>query len=212
MSIPTPFNPLGTLGGELPPGYTRLLAVEFDKRQGFYTGVNLADSTVLKADIQGVGYTATTSAVREMCVFSTRPNYGNGSGGNTFCAAQSSLNSIDVYPFNGTVASYPVAEFVINQRNSYVWGKTFVSFNGEEKSITDKTTYNKEIHVGFGLDSFGRRLHAKVYGLQIFNAGQLVRNYVPALDDNGRACMYETVEKSAVYSELSADFLPIYKS
>ena len=211
MSIPNPFRPVcGKRGGELPPGFRRLLACRFSSNQGFYTGVVLASDFMLCADIQGVDYITSQAQNAEMCVFSTRPDYGAGSYGETVCAAQLDSKSIGVYSFwTSKQTVFEVEAPVINQRNNYIWASDYVAFNGN-RLATSISFGSAELHVGFGKGSVDRQLHALVFGLEIYSGSALLRKYIPALDADDRACFFETIEQKAVYSELSADFIPVY--
>lgn len=49
--------------------------------------------------------------------------------------------------------------------------------------------------------------HAKLYYCQIYDDGNLVRDYLPALDPDGTACLYDSVNKEFVYNAGSGEFV-----
>ena len=46
----------------------------------------------------------------------------------------------------------------------------------------------------------------RVYWFKIFEDGQIVRNFIPALDPNGIPCMYDTVGQKPYYNAGTGNF------
>lgn len=46
----------------------------------------------------------------------------------------------------------------------------------------------------------------RIYSLQVYDNGLLVRDYAPALDPNGTPCMYDKVSKDYIYNAGSGSF------
>lgn len=47
----------------------------------------------------------------------------------------------------------------------------------------------------------------RIYYCKIFDGAQLIRNYIPMLDENSRPCLYDKVEDKFYYNEGSGEFL-----
>jgi len=47
----------------------------------------------------------------------------------------------------------------------------------------------------------------KLYYLEIYDNEKLVRDYIPVLDDDGIACLYDKVEKKFYYNEGTGAFI-----
>lgn len=55
-------------------------------------------------------------------------------------------------------------------------------------------------------DGIGNNAKARIYSCQIYDNGTLVRDFIPVLDNNGVACLYDKVEGKLYYNQGSGAF------
>lgn len=86
--------------------------------------------------------------------------------------------------------------------------KFVYSVNGGSVSVDgisvakNTQSYNTPYNIWlFGVNFGDRGTDAKIYGVKMWENGELVRNFVPSIDRAYRPCMYDTVSKQAFYSE-----------
>ena len=51
------------------------------------------------------------------------------------------------------------------------------------------------------------RSRKRIYGCKIWDGATVVRNYLPAVDETGAPCMYDTVSRRAFYNSGTGDFI-----
>lgn len=79
--------------------------------------------------------------------------------------------------------------------------------DGELVSTINKPQTSVMSTLGFGHRFGGGYLKGKVYILKFWSNGQLVRDYIPVLDDDGVPCLLDNIEKKCYYSFTGNDFL-----
>lgn len=73
----------------------------------------------------------------------------------------------------------------------------------------DYTSQALPIYI-FALNDVGnvnRYSKAKMYSFKIYEGDNLVRNFIPCLDNNGVPCMYDTVSRKTFYNQGTGEFL-----
>lgn len=73
-------------------------------------------------------------------------------------------------------------------------------------SGTFQTIYNMYIS-GINAAGTGISLIGKIYYAKIWDNGTLIRDYLPCLDKDGVACLYDKVEKKYYYNAGSGEFI-----
>lgn len=113
---------------------------------------------------------------------------------------------------NGTTGQYfdlPVNEW--KKVNAVKSGNTItMSSNGQtmSKTISTDLTGTNSIYIfsqNQSNTSESRKASMKLYDFKIYKAGALVRDYVPVLDQNGTACLYDKVSSSYFYNAGSGE-------
>ena len=204
---------LGLLGGGkniLPSGYTRLEYLESTGTEHINTWLKTTGSQKIGLDVLA------TSWANMNYVFGSE----NAAGNVAF-----SMNYFDGY---GTAGRYrygsQAAYFQMNAhqldvRYRYVFDENVVYRNGEVAQFLEDFTFTKEEftserelklftcwHPGSGLfKAAGKR----VYSFSVFDkaAGVLLLNFIPALDETGAPCMFDTATRKAFYNAGSGDFI-----
>ena len=85
------------------------------------------------------------------------------------------------------------------------------NFDGTEISADSPTTFD----IGLDFWLFGRNSNVeslksyasvKVYQVKLYNGSNLIRYFIPALDPNGKPCMWDTVTKQPFYNVGTGEF------
>lgn len=191
MSIPTPFNPLGTLGElPLPPGYRRLKCIVFTN-EGIESGQYL--NTGLKVDAQ------TKWELDVAYLENSNSSYNGHVGGNSLfrCHMQYSNSKqeaqigIGVTYGDGESLKVPVA---IGQRITQIIDcpNCVCKIGDTEKAFEPiGAAVSAHINIGRRNSSGYYYAHEKVYRSRIWKGGALVQDLVPALDADGQPCFYD---------------------
>lgn len=82
--------------------------------------------------------------------------------------------------------------------------------DGEESSVDSSSTGTTKNIFLFSYNNKGtpqQYCKMRLYSCQIYSNGQLMRDYRPALDKAGAACLYDKVSKSYVYNAGSGAFV-----
>lgn len=191
----------------LPSGYKRCEYLQSaDGRQWIDTNVIATGSSVeFKAGVFQDGY---DNAVQ--CVFWTRLgavsfiSYG-------FIANSSTL----IRAYMGTKGDANITKPVNSYSNPITvrMEKGSFTLNGESYSIdSNQTAVNYPITL-FHLSEFGKPYDGntgnkvKIYYFKIFKNNELVFDGIPALDENNKPCMYDTVSKQTFYNQGTGEFL-----
>lgn len=102
-------------------------------------------------------------------------------------------------------------KFTVDASN--VW--TLYNEDGSVKSKTswDKTawSYTAPFYIGAGDTNFSASGYIgglKIYSAKIWDNDELVRNFIPVLDGNGVACLYDLVSNEYFYNAGTGDFNP----
>lgn len=190
MSIPTPFNPLGTLGGGsgLPPGYTLLKCLVAHGTEYIDTGITECVNFALELDVNltggqrilGTGPNSPAPLVHIRLAYDATCNFG-------FASLRSNLAAF-------------------NRRATYRLDPDAISRleNGE---VVKKLDWNKPGQNNFTLASSIKLLasvyadgtvaplpaEGKCYGAKAWSGETLVMVLVPALNPDGEPVMYDLV-------------------
>lgn len=194
MSIPTPFNPMGTLGAEqLPPGYTALEYLESTGTQMIFMPL-ISDLVNITTE-----HTYTHIGTERSCVEfwqntlflgirATGEFYFNNKAGMLFS--------------DGTTATVGTRyKMTLNESGLTVNGHFIQGARGEEK---------RPDYVTVGLFSAQNADYQcwlkKYYWIETLS-GKVVRHLVPALDTTGRPCMFDLVNRQPYYNQGTGEFL-----
>ena len=96
--------------------------------------------------------------------------------------------------------------------------KAVLDFDGEQKTSTVTAgTLSLRNTTRMFLDARTSSVNAiqyplRIYSAQITQSGTLVRDFIPVLDPEGVACMYDKVTKEYYYNQGTGDFIAGYKT
>ena len=183
MSIPTPFDPLGTLGGGLPPGWHIVESVYFDgnccvdsglsPERGMVFRFELSDLSPSNGFFIGNGY---DSGYVRFLPFAGYPH----DGGQYVYAGGNATAGITLSP---TPARYLAqAEYTDNSIT--------LTVNGQTKTITNTENLDNVAHLGIGgmINMSGQasnRSAMRLYWLEVKQNGATIAKFVPCKHDNG---------------------------
>ena len=95
--------------------------------------------------------------------------------------------------------------------------KAVLDFDGEQKTGTASAgTLAAKATTRMFIDNRATNINAIQYPLRIYSAqiqegGELVRDFIPVVDKDGVACMYDKVNKEYYYNQGTGNFTPGYK-
>lgn len=178
--------------------YERVEYIESDATQYIDTGFKPNQNTKVVMDTQFVG-------VNESITF--QAFFGANDGGQ-FSAGYHDLNG-DYYVYCNDKAKAYETEMIMDRMT--------VSMDGSVAHIGDSITLTYspgEFQSTDNLYLFARNMSGtasyqskiRVYGCQIYDNGVLIRDYIPAVDNNGVAGLYDSVNDSFVYSSIGSAF------
>lgn len=178
--------------------YERVEYIESDATQYIDTGFKPNQNTKVVMDTQFVG-------VNESVTF--QAFFGANDGGQ-FSAGYHDLNG-DYYVYCNSKAKAYETEMIMDRMT--------VSMDGSVAHIGDSITLTYspgEFRSTDNLYLFARNMSGtasyqskiRVYGCQIYDNGVLIRDYIPAVDNNGVAGLYDSVNDSFVYSRIGSAF------
>ena len=95
--------------------------------------------------------------------------------------------------------------FLINQKYIFEQNPDGSYVNGTKVLDFVNSSFTQDTYILLGY--LGRASIWKVYSLIVKNEkGENVFNGIPALDENGRSCLYDTVSRIPIYSITNTDF------
>ena len=194
---------------ELPSGYKRCEYLQCaDGKQWINTNVIATGSSVdFKASVMQDGYGDSIQ-----CVFWTRL------GGYAVYSAYGfiALSSTKVRAYMGTegtsiirttVSPYSNPITVHMEKGSFTLNGKSYSINAQQMPIDYPIVLFNLFEDGKPKNTgeYGRKV--KIYYFKIFKNGMLVFDGIPALDENNKPCLYDTVTKKPFYNPGSGEFL-----
>lgn len=118
-----------------------------------------------------------------------------------------SPRSIHRSDFNDTVnfssILNPTARHLIDKNKNSCTIDSFKVTNSLGSFQRDNTMYLFACQSGTLITE---KAYAKIYSLKIYDNGTLIRDYLPALDPEGVACLYDKVNKTYAYNVGSGSF------
>lgn len=95
--------------------------------------------------------------------------------------------------------------------NNYVLNNNFFYVNGTLVNTFESTEFNSNLKVYIFTSNDGGTAHEqmasiRVYHCEIYDNGNLAREYIPVIDQNGVACLYDKVEGKYYYNQGTGDF------
>lgn len=183
---------------KLPDSYTELEYIEGTGTQYIMTNYCPNENTKVIANLC---YTGVTDAF----IYGARNTYSNSAFGLHRNYAPFSNNPCP--NFNG--GKYLFGELVIVEQSS---NGVFINGNNVYNYVTPKNfTSPYEMCIFSLMQSGGLYKNLKAFGkigeFIIYNSNDLVFKGIPALDQNGKPCMYDTVSKKAFYNQGTGEFL-----
>lgn len=188
MSIPTPFNPLGTLGAEppLPPGYKRVKCLVAAQGNVYFdTGLTPDIGTKWSLDLQyldtvwqsnGAQNLGTSTEYESFCIGCSSGKYCVQVGNAVVKASAVSALSRTTVTLDAPNGIASFGGYSINASFSeQVHSKIFIF----ARSWLNGSDFSKE----------------KVFGSKIWQQGRIVSNLIPALDSGGTPVFYDAVRK-----------------
>ena len=194
----------------LPAGYTRLEYLESTGTQSINTGLKTTGSLRIGLDVLSTSwgnmdYVFGSENAAGNVAFSM--NYYNGYG------------TAGIYRYGANSSYFQTNAHQLDVRYRYVFDENVVYRNGEVARFLNNFTFTKEEftserelklwacwHPGSGLfKAAGKR----VYSFSVFDkaAGKLLLNFIPALDETGAPCMWDSVTRKAFYNAGTGDFV-----
>lgn len=218
MSIRTRFNPLGTIGRKslLPAGYIELEYLESTGTQWIDTGIYGTErhGAELKYQFPRLDGSSTR-------LFGGRP-YTEGTDSVMIVSSNSARANPDTYFY---LSSHQTAFFSANSTPKYLldtnvhvaranmFDNMKFTFDGVEsqqgqlatrKQFTN--TFTLQIFRYFTNGAYSECSIGRVYHCKITQDARLVRNFIPALDQTGRPCMFDTVTQQPFYNQGTGEF------
>ena len=173
----------------LPSGFTRLEYIEGTGAQWINTGIKQAK---FEHDIQ---FSNTTN----------RDLMGNSASGGQYWGANTAKT---VYEFSGAnISLNPTIRRIVVYNNI---DSKAISMSVEGITHINARTYSS-IPTNYCLLAIKNTTyycHAKLYSFKAYDVSDnLIADYIPALDKQGRPCMYDTVSKQPKYNDGTGEFL-----
>ena len=136
----------------------------------------------------------------------------------TYCGARSSTSRMfemlcDVAKFCAQFGSASKrADNAINSRHTYLLGRAEFYLDGTKALSFTASTFSVAVPLTiFALNNNGtiaRKSIAKIYNLKIYDDNSaLVRDFIPVIDFDGIACMFDKVSHSLYYNAGTGTFL-----
>ena len=111
----------------------------------------------------------------------------------------------DYFGENYSYTNVDISQTIVCDKN-----KNITIINGAQNKLTKKSTQCDDTLLLFAMNDAGKissYVKMRLYSCQIYDNGQLVRDYAPALDEAGASCLYDKVSKSYVYNAGSGAFI-----
>lgn len=86
--------------------------------------------------------------------------------------------------------------------------RSALTVNGSSYPFTGGTDNSGNVLMFYLPYQGGRYGSGRLAYMKIWSGETLIRDYIPALDDNDRPCMYDTLSETAVYNSGSGEFTP----
>lgn len=180
----------------LPDGYRRCEYLESTGEQWIDTGVQVSENLKINCEIS-VPY------------FGEQNMWLYGAGFKIFAFLAYFSRDYNAYSYyrNDALKLEPLNE---NEKYSIEQTKEYSKIN--DKKYLFSTT---EDVIGGEMRLFGIKYPAdnevnfsgRIYSAKISDGAEIVRNYIPCLDDTGTPCMYDTVNRKALYNQGTGKFL-----
>lgn len=175
--------------GDLPSGFTRLEFIESTGTQWIKTGIKQAR---FEFDI---AFSNTTN----------RDLMGNSAAGGQYWGTNSAKT---LYEFSGNnINLNPTIRRIVTYNNI---DSKAISLSADGITHINARTY-PNIPNEYTVLAIARTQYvckAKLYGFKAYDeSDNLIADYIPALDNQGRPCMYDTVSKQPKYSDGTGEFL-----
>lgn len=175
--------------GDLPSGFTRLEYIESTATQWLNTGITQARFE------HDIAFSNTTN----------RDLMGNSASGGQYWGANTAKT---FYEFSSaTISLNPTIRRIVVYNNI---DSKAISLSVEGITHINARTY-ASIPTTYGLlrcNNSAYYCKAKLYGFRAYDeSDNLIADYVPALDKQGRPCVYDTVSKQPKYNDGTGEFL-----
>lgn len=196
MSIPTPFNPMGTLGAEppLPPGYKRVKCLV--AAQG-----NVYFDTLLTPDI-GTKWSLDLQYLDIAWQSNGALNVGTSTEYESFCIG-CNVDGGYIAQVGSAVAVRPAMVSALSRTTVTLDAPNgIVSFGGYSKNASFSEQVHSKIFI-FARSYTGAVdfCKEKVFGSKIWQQGHIVSNLIPALDSGGTPVFYDAVREITLFNE-----------
>lgn len=174
----------------LPQGYTRVEYIESTGTQYIDTGVNPDSNIGVVADVQHVDY----SDAKNYFFY-----FGCGDGTNTFAIGDAASNENLIRFYYGGTNYGNTWNVPVGDRRTIVIDKGSATVDGVTKSYANYSfSFNIPLYL-FGSNSSGTLVYnarMRLYSCRIYDNGTLVRDYIPCIDENGDANLWDDVNET----------------
>lgn len=180
----------------LPDGYRRVQYLESTGTQWIDTGVQVSENLKINCEIS-------VSHFGEQNMWL----YGAGFKIFAFLAYFSRDYNAYSYYLNDALKLEPLNE---NEKYSIEQTKEYTKINDKKYLFSTEDIINREMRL-FGIKSPQTNevnFSGRIYSAKISEGAEIVRNFIPCLDDTGTPCMYDTVLRKAFYNQgTEGDFI-----
>ena len=123
----------------------------------------------------------------------------------------------NIYPWyrhreNNEIYSININDNIRTNKNTLSFGQGEVSYGGVKNNLPERIKKNTD-----SLTIFGRKLKGEYYPFQgydmylysckLYNGESLERDFIPVIDRNNVACLYDKVEGKLYYNQGTEEFL-----
>lgn len=177
------------------------------------TGIQYIDTGIIPntSTTFEISAEATTPTIQEdACLFGSRTNYGTNEYVLWDCHYTENVSHICAF-VTRNFGSTPRLTLT-NKQNVFKYDGTAFYINSVKQldKTNDMTTAQYSMYL-FGMNQDGklesRAYKGKVYYFKIWQNSKLIRHFVPVIDGNGVACLYDVVSQGFFYNKGSGSFL-----
>lgn len=181
---------------------TFLEYVEFDGNSWIDTGYVPSSNTRVVGKVSFTQWHPTAGANYVFGVFENDANFGLNVGSNRALMNVPWGASAGVAFSNDNVFGH-VYSFDISKNGAYI--DDVLKLTASQLSATFTAT--KSFFVGWSNGTSTQKLIGKIYPIKIYENDILMQDLRPALDPNGKVCIYDTVSKQYLYNKGTGSFI-----
>lgn len=207
MSIPCDFDPLGTLGGELPTGWTVLSGVSFAGDKYVDTGLTLTDDTAVSVEV-----TSVRNDIPQACFGGYVPNLAGSDNCSAWVAIDGSNHQLRVTINGETKAELIVAFEAKKQQYLFDCYRGVLKIGDSATHFEPAPGYRNNIRLYIAARSTiynpaEYKMHGILHNFFVESQGVPVMRCIPALDPAGRVAFFDFVNPESPFYETNGVFV-----